>query len=111
MLGLCIFTGCMTEKDKKYSMEDLDNLAKIEIYSAENDKLLKTIEDEKNLYRYNQCISIDDTDIEKRKKELEKSIEGKKEQYYLIAYKHSVARFSKEKVEKTQRLHYMKIVI
>lgn len=100
VLIACVLTGCLAKKDKTYTREELDNLAKIEIYLAENDKLIKTIDDEKQLYRYNQCMSFDDTDIEERQKELKKSIEGKREQYYFISYKYSVARFSKKKVEK-----------
>lgn len=100
VVGLCVFTGCSAQQDKTYTMEDLDNLAKIEIYSAENDELIKTVNDENMLYQYNQCLSFDDSDTEEHQEELEKSIEGAKEQYRFISYKYSIARFRSQEVEK-----------
>lgn len=98
--GLCICAGCAAQQGEKYTIEDLDNLAEIKIYSAENNELIKTISDEEQLYQYNQCSIFDDSDIVERQNELEKGLEGAKEQYYLTAYKYPAARFgSKEPVE------------
>ncbi len=101
VLELCICTcaGCSAQQGEKYTKKDLDNLAEIKIYSAENNELIKTINDEEHLYQYNQCPLFDDSDIEERQDELEKELEGTKEQYYLISYKYPVARFGKKELE------------
>ncbi len=98
-LCICICTGCSSQQEEKYTMEDLDNLAEIKIYSAKNNELIKTINDEEQLYQYNQCPLSDDSDIEEHQDELEKELEGAKEQYYLISYKYPVARFGKKELE------------
>ena len=100
VLGLCIFAGCSTQQERKYTIEDLDNLAEIRIYSAENNELINTISDEEQLYQYNHCSFWDDSDIIERQSELKKDLEGAKEQYYLISYKYPVARFGKKELEK-----------
>ncbi len=102
VFGLCICTGCSAQQEGKYTIEDLDNLAEIKVYSAKNNELIKTISDEEQLYQYNQCSLFDDSDIEERQDELEKGLEGAKEEYYLISYKYPVARFGgKEPEENT----------
>lgn len=99
VFGLCVCAGCSAQQEKKYTMEDLDNLAEIKIYSAENNELIKTISDEELLYQYNQCSLFDGAGIEERQDELEKDLEGAKEQYHLISYKYPVARFGKKELE------------
>ena len=51
-------TGCGLSEENGYTREELGNLAKMEIYEAGSDTLLKTIEDEETLYRFNQMIQI-----------------------------------------------------
>ena len=96
---LCICAGCSAQQGGKYTIEDLDNLAEIKIYSSENNELIKTISDEEQLYQYNQCSLFNDSDIEERQDELEKDLEGAKEQYYLVSYKYPVARFGEKELE------------
>ncbi len=98
-LCICICAGCFAQRGEKYTIEDLGNLAEIKIYSAENNELIKTISNEEQLYQYNQSSLFDDSDIEERQDELEKDLEGAKEQYYLISYKHPVARFGGKELE------------
>lgn len=98
-LGICICAGCSAQQEEKYTREDLDNLAEIRIYAAENHELVKTIKDEEQLYQYNQCSLFEASDIEERQDELEQSLEGKKEQYDLISYKYPAARFGKKDLE------------
>lgn len=98
MFLLCICAGCSAQQGRKYTTEDLDNLAEIRIYSAENDELVKTISDEEQLYKYNQCSLFDD-DTEEHQNELKESLEGKREQYYLISYKYPVAHFGEKELE------------
>ncbi len=99
VFGLCICAGCSAQRERKYTREDLDNLAEIKIYSAENHELIKTISDEEQLYQYNQCSLFDGSDIEERQDELKKDLEGAKEQYDLVSYKYPVARFGEKELE------------
>ena len=96
---LCVCAGCSTRRGGKYTIEELDNLAEIKIYSTENNELIKTISDEEQLYQFNQRSFFDDSDIMERQSELEKELEGATEQYYLISYKYPVARFGKKDLE------------
>lgn len=100
VLGLCICTGCSAQPGEKYTAEELDNLAEIRIYSAENNELIKTISDEDQLYQYNQYLLLDDSDVEERQSELEEKLEGAKEQYDLISYKYPAAHFGEKELEK-----------
>ena len=97
---LYICTGCSLRQERKYSIEDLDNLAEIRIYAAESNELINTINDEEQLYRYNQCSFFDDPNIIERQDELKKELEGAKEQYCLSSYKYPAARFGKKELEK-----------
>lgn len=96
---LCICAGCSTQQGEKYKTEDLDNLAEIRIYLAEDNELVKTISDEEQLYQYNQWMPFDDSDTEEHQNELNKDLEGAREQYYLISYKYPVARFGEKELE------------
>ena len=105
VFGLYICAGCSSQQEKKYTLEELDNLAEIKIYSAENNELIETISDEEQLYQYNQCsLFFDSSDIEERQDELKKDLEGTKEQYYLVAYKYPVARFGGKELEENNTI-------
>ncbi len=105
MFGLCICAGCSAGQERKYTTEELDNLAEIKIYSAENNELIKTISNEEQLYQYTQCSIWDDLDVEEeRQNELKKGLEGVKEQYCLVSYKYPVARFGDKELEKNVTL-------
>lgn len=99
VFGLCICAGCSAGQGQKYTREELDNLAEIKIYSAEDHELIKTISDEEQLYQYNQCMLFEDSDIEERQDELEKDLNEAKEQYDLISYKYPAARFGGKELE------------
>lgn len=99
VLLLLICAGCSAQQGEKYTTKDLDNLAEIRIYAAEDNELIKTISDEQQLYQYNQCLLYDDSDIEEHQNQLKERLEGEKEQYYLISYKYPVARFGKKALE------------
>ena len=104
VFGLCILAGCSAQQGETYTAEDLGNLAEIKIYSAENHELIKTIRDEEQLYRYNQCPIFDDSITEERQKELEKELEGAKEQYVFVSYKHPAARFGTKELEENMAI-------
>lgn len=99
VFGLYFCAGCSAQQREKYTIEDLDNLAEIRVYSAENSELIKTISDEDRLYRFNQSALFDSLDIEGRQEQLKKALEGAEEQYYLVSYKYPVARFGEKKLE------------
>ncbi len=103
-LSICICAGCSAQQEEKYTREDLDNLAEIRIYAAENHELVKTIKDEEQLYQYNQCSLFEASDIEERQDELEQSLEGKKEQYDLVSYKYPAARFGSKELEENSTI-------
>lgn len=103
-LALCMCAGCSTKQGEKYTREDLDNLAEIRIYAAENQELIKTVTDEEKLYQYNQCSVFDGSDIEERQDELKKDLEGAKEQYDLTAYKYPAARFGEKELEENNTI-------
>ena len=105
VFGLYICAGCSSQQEKKYTPEELDNLAEIKIYSAVNHELIETISDEEQLYQYNQSfLSFDHSDIEERQDELKKDLEGIKEQYCLIAYKYPVSRFGEKELEENNTI-------
>lgn len=99
VFGLCICAGCSAQQGEKYTLEELNNLVEIRIYSAENNELIKTISDEEELYQYNQCSIFDDSGIVEHQDELKRNLEGAKEQYYLVAYKYPAARFGGKELE------------
>lgn len=96
---LCICVGCSASQNTKYTLDDLGNLAQIEIYSAETNELVKVVDDEEMLYQYNQC-SYDYSSSEEQQKELEKAIEGVEEEYYINLYKYPTAHFGRKELEK-----------
>lgn len=98
--GLCVCAGCSAGQERKYTAEELDNLAEIKIYAAGTDELIKTITDEDQLYQYTQCSLWNDLDVEEeRQTELEKDLAGKKEQYDLVSYQYPAARFGEKEPE------------
>ncbi|MCM1090028.1 MAG: hypothetical protein NC413_04240 [Muribaculum sp.] len=103
VLGLCICAGCSAQQERKYTLEDLNNLAEIQIHSAEDNEPIKTISDEEQLYQYIQCSLWSDLDVEEQD-ELKKGLEDVKEQYYLVSYKYPVARFGKKELEKNNTI-------
>lgn len=99
-LGLSIFGGCAAPQEQKYTIEELDNLAEIRIYSADDNELIKTVSDEEQLYQYNQCTTFENLYTEDHQNELEKDLEDATEQYYLVSYKYPVAILGEKELEK-----------
>ncbi len=113
-IALTIFalTGCGLSEESGYTREELDNLAKLEIYEADSDTLIRAIEDEETLYRFNQVFQVsqvsgDDSDSEDAYIEWESALEDygmgteepkeplkdAREIYDIVVYKHPVAKF------------------
>lgn len=107
---LCIFTGILLTgcsiftTDKGYTREELDNLAKLEVYEAGSDKLLRTIEDEEILYQYNQAakdsVYVFAEDWEQKEKDLREGAENAGASYYIVAYKYPAAKFGNKEPKK-----------
>lgn len=107
VLAACLLLGCGASQDRKYTEEEWDNLAKLEIYEAGSDTPLKTIEDEEILYQYNQIFSrsgddgddfaewepeFDDYESEEGEWKEEKPAD-EQETYRIVVYKYPVAKF------------------
>lgn len=99
VFALWICAGCSRQQKGKYTAEELDNLAEIRIFSAENNELIKTIDDEELLYQYNQSVFSDDAYTEEQEAELKKKLEGAKEKYCFISFKYPVSRFGGKELE------------
>lgn len=111
VLAACLLVGCSVSQDRKYTEEELDNLAKLEIYEAGSDTPLKTIEDEETLYQYNQIFSGtgDDfaewepefDDYEPEEGEWKENPSDGQETYRIVVYKYPVAKFGDKEPVKT----------
>ena len=105
--------GCAVQRDAKpeaeqgaaYTLEELGNLAQLEIYLPGDDEPVKIITDEEILYQYNQCpslcVSNSEPESEERQEELRKAAASAAEKCLLVAYKYPVSRFHKAELEKS----------
>lgn len=96
VLSVCVCAGCAANQDTKYTREELDHLARIELYSAGNEDVLKVIEDEDVLYRFNQ-VAFDD--FEEHQEELEEAVAEAVAEYRFVTYKYPVSRFGGKEPE------------
>lgn len=100
MLSVCVCAGCAANADAKYTREELDNLARIELYSAGSEDALKVIEDEDVLYRFNQVVFDEvEEQFEEYQEELEEALAETAEEYRFVAYKYPVSRFGSKEPE------------
>ena len=105
---ILLCAGCAAQRDAgqdaKYTLEELDNLARLEIYLPGESKPAKTIKDKEILYQFNHCSSScnsdPDSDSEEHQRELEKAASGAAEKYHIVSYKYPVSRFHQKKPEK-----------
>lgn len=106
VLAACLLVGCGASQDRKYTEEEWDNLAKLEIYEAGSDTPLKTVEDEETLYQCNLILSRsgDDgdgfakwepefDDYEPEEREWKENPSDEQETYRIVIYKYPVAKF------------------
>ncbi len=97
-----ILAGCGVSEGSKYTPEETD-VAKLEVYEAGSDTLLKTIEDEETLYRFDQVSWVsgdDDTEWESEPacpEELKETVKNIRETYDIVVHKDSVAKFGNKK--------------
>lgn len=92
-----LLTGCGLSEGS-YTKEELGNLAKLEVYEAGSDTLIKTIEDDETLYQYNQAETASEDAYTEN--ELEESAEEAGETYYIVAYKYPAAKFGNKEPQK-----------
>ncbi len=90
-----LLVGCSASGEKTYTREELQNLARIEVYEAESDTLLRTIEDGETLYRYLQAF-----EAEPEEGLGEEAAEGAEESYYFEFYMYPVAKFGDKEPKK-----------
>ena len=71
---------------------------KSKIYSALNNELIKTIDNEKILSEYNNKLSFYE-DYEENQEKLKENIQEQKEQYKLVDYKFPVSKIGNKELE------------
>lgn len=100
ILSVCVCAGCAANPDAKYTREELDNLARIELYSAGSEDAAKVIEDADALYRFHQ-VAFDEVEepFEEQQEELEEAVEEAVEEYRFVTYKYPVSRFGSKEPE------------
>lgn len=97
--------GCGAPAEKSYTKEDLQNTAKLELYEAGSDTVVKTIEDEETLYQYVQAaeFSEDAFDAEKEKK-LKETAENAGGTYDIVVYKYPASKFGDKEPKKSMTI-------
>ncbi len=102
LLCLGIFSSVFQKKD--YSNNTVDNnLAKIEIYSTQNNELIKTIDNKKILNEYTKKLSFFE-DYEENQENLKESIQKLKERYKFTSYKFPVAKLGSKELEENMTI-------
>ena len=96
LLAFGILSSVFQENDYSNNIGN-NNLAKIEIYSALNNELIKTIDNEKTLSDYNKLSFYEDYDENQEK--LKENIQEQKEQYKFVAYKFPVSQIGNKELE------------
>lgn len=101
MIGI-LLTGCGASGEREYTREELQNMARIEIYEAGSDELLKTIEDGETLYQYLQAYEHSDAAFEGDVEEgLKEAAEDAGESCYLVVYRYPASKFGGKEPVKT----------
>ncbi len=115
--------GCAAQRDEKpeaeqgaaYTLEELGNLAQLEIYLPGDDKPVKIITDKEILYQYNQCpslcVSNSEPESEERQEELRKAAANAAENVYLSLINIPSHAFTRQSLKKAQQLRCMRISI
>jgi len=92
---LIILSGCTlkdTANDKKYTAEELQMLAKLEIYSVNDNLLLHTIEDQDILFRFNSLDILYALESDKDINDID--LENHNPLYRIVAYKFPAAKIN-----------------
>lgn len=102
-MAVTFLAGCGSGAREGYTREELDNLARLELYEAGSDTLLQTIEEEETLYQYCQARAASEDayeyEEEKSLKETAESAETAEgaesagASYYLAVYQYPAAKF------------------
>lgn len=101
VLVSALLTGCDSAADGGYTREELNNLARIELYEAESGTLLKTIEDEETLYRYcREGAALEDAYASEAEDALKETAEAAGASYYVEFYQYPAAKFGSKTPKK-----------
>lgn len=103
LLIASLLGGCSAKSNQENdSQENHQSLARVEIYTGDEETLLKTIEDKDLLKQFNEKIALDDW-LDMDTKDLSSSTESKKSsesdsaavpEYFFVLYKPAVAKIS-----------------
>ncbi|MCI9167464.1 MAG: hypothetical protein HFH01_04635 [Dorea sp.] len=112
LLALCFLLpcgGCSGQRGespaKKYTADELDNLALLKVYLPDSSEPEKIIRDEEILYQYNHCFPSDSASYsEERQAEWEKTADSAAEKYHIVSYKYPVSRLHKGELEKNMTI-------
>lgn len=106
-LSGALFTGCTPAADQGYTREELNNLARLELYEAENGTLLQTIEDEDTLYRYckaQEGMASENAYVAKEEDNLKEPPDAAGASYYLAVYQYPASKFGDKDPQKIYTL-------
>lgn len=94
-LAGALLTGCAPMADEGYTREELNNLARLELYEAESGTLLMTIEDADTLYQYCSTAGMasEDAYAAESEKDLQEAAEHAGASYCLEVYQYPAAKF------------------
>jgi len=99
---VAVLGGCTSERTQAGQQ-----LARIEVYSVEDNVLVHTIEDEERLLEFNEkttCEEQWDDDYMDQQEEIQKKVEEHKPQYVFISYKKPVAMKNDGTLEKISEI-------
>lgn len=117
LLALCFVLllcgGCSNHQsersEKKYTADELNHLAQLEVYLPDGREPEKIIRSDEILYQYNHCFpseSASDTASysEEQQEEWKKTAAGAAEKYRIVSYRYPVSRFHKGELEKNMTI-------
>lgn len=100
-LIIAILSACSsgtTDNNREYTSQKLQHLCRIEIYSAEDDTLINTIEDSDMLSQFNELNVVSDfTDNEE---EIKNALKDSTPLYRIVTYKSPAAVYNDGELEK-----------
>lgn len=110
MIISVLFCGCGKEErrlreenekdEREYTAEGSGNLARLEIYSGEDEELLKVIDQKELLDQYDRCLAYEGQDLDEDQKELKEKAEEKEELFSIVSYKYPAALINDGTLEK-----------
>ncbi|MBU5439918.1 hypothetical protein KQI42_18050 [Tissierella sp. MSJ-40] len=101
-LIIAILSACSsgtTDNNREHTSQELQRLCRIEIYSAEDDTLINTIEDSDMLSQFNGLNNVA-SDFTDNEEEIKNALKDSTPLYRIVAYKSPVAVYNDGELEK-----------